>query len=253
MAFFRTTIMKSEIDVPDVPNKPDPTALGLWQQQPGEGLKSYLAFLDYAELGPEATLEQVAEKTGKSIDAIWKLSSRHHWLDRAAAWRQHLAETACIAVQRSVIRSSPLWAMRARIIREQQWEISQKMSLVGRQLLNSFLKNPDSKAAVYEIARLFDVSTRLARFASEPADQNSDDLDLQTSPVHREFAEALETAYSKPLPGELPEAGGSSQTPPNPPAPGMAPAPQPGKPLSNNLAERILPGPDGHIAFPTSP
>src|SRR3982751_1688093 len=107
--------MNIENTDPDIPNQPTPAAPGLWQQQPGESLRAYLAFLDYMDLGPEAVLDQVAEKTGKSIDAIWKLSSRHHWLDRAAAWRQHLAEAACIAVQRSVMRASPLWAMRARI------------------------------------------------------------------------------------------------------------------------------------------
>src|SRR5713101_1954622 len=89
------------------------TTKQLWDQQPGESPKAFASFMQYLESGPEATLQQIAETTGKSLQAIWHLSSRHHWLERAAAWRQHLASIACAASERATNQNSALWAVRA--------------------------------------------------------------------------------------------------------------------------------------------
>src|SRR5207253_2873098 len=67
----------------------------LWRRRPDESAKAFSEFMDYLELGPDATLEEMAAKLGKSPEAVWKMSSRHHWMKRrhrcmtsAESWRE---------------------------------------------------------------------------------------------------------------------------------------------------------------------
>jgi hypothetical protein len=68
--------------------RPDLTTNGIWQPLPGETPTSAAIFCANLELGEHPTLQKVADKTGKSLSSICRLSARHHWLERATAYRR---------------------------------------------------------------------------------------------------------------------------------------------------------------------
>ena len=72
-------------------NKADLSAKGIWNKLPTESVSSYAAFTAFIELGADASLQQVADKVGRSYGAVSMLSSRHLWMERAEAWRIHLS------------------------------------------------------------------------------------------------------------------------------------------------------------------
>ena len=72
----------------------DLSAKGIWQKRSDESASSYAVFSLYLKLGDDATLKQVADKSGRTPAAVAMLSSRYHWQVRAQAWRTHLANLA---------------------------------------------------------------------------------------------------------------------------------------------------------------
>jgi hypothetical protein len=62
----------------------DLTANGILQRLRGESPKSYATFFAYLELGVDSTLQEMGEKSGRTLPAVRLLSRRHHWMERAA-------------------------------------------------------------------------------------------------------------------------------------------------------------------------
>ena len=184
----------------------------LWERLADETPDAFSAFAAFVELGTEASLVDVAEKTGRTYKAIRNLSSRHHWSERAAAWRQHLANAALGAIKQSVIKNQELWALRRQILREQEWERSQHIGALCRQALNGLLSDPDAKISAYELSPLLRLASQTARTAiADGADLGADEvLDANSDPVIREMRAHMRKALAaRP---ELPPA----QPSPNP-------------------------------------
>src|SRR6476646_8759397 len=119
--------------------KPNLTDQGIWQPLAEESAGAYAAFTAYLELGPDATLPQVAERVGRTPQAIRHLSWRHNWLERAAAYRQHVANASLLATQQERAKQAELSQMREVIFRQQMWEASQSLIMACRHSLNHFL------------------------------------------------------------------------------------------------------------------
>src|SRR6478752_1177360 len=86
---------------------------------------SYTIFCCYLELGIEASLQEVAEKTGKSYNSVCHLSARNHWMERAAAYRQHVSHAFLTAAYRQRAKQTELSQMRDQILRQSFWEDGQ--------------------------------------------------------------------------------------------------------------------------------
>jgi len=164
--------MSEELSSEDV--KPDLSSKGIWQPLPQESPGSYTAFTTYLELGPDSTLEDVAEKTGRSLHAIRHLSARHHWMERAAAYRQHFSNTTLAAAQRERAKQAELSQMRDHIFRQQLWEASQSLLMACRKSLNKLLDDPKGKVAAYELASLYNLGLKLGCRANEPTNFTSE-------------------------------------------------------------------------------
>jgi hypothetical protein len=67
-----------------------------WTKREDETSRAYDVFCVYLELGPrERSLQKVCEELGKKSGYVRHLerwSSEHDWVDRAAAWDEHMAE-----------------------------------------------------------------------------------------------------------------------------------------------------------------
>ena len=191
----KTISMSSQPDqsVPEAGQKDSPRHL--WHQQSDESAKAYATFLEYLEFGPDFTLEQVAESTGKSKDAIWKLSSRHHWLDRAAAWRRHLADAASALVERTVGSNSALGSVRADIVCQEHWEDAQQLRRLARYILNKELNNPSAKCSIFELSHLFHTSSKLSSLSLAKPGSGPKPDQASASDADVDFENALKKAY----------------------------------------------------------
>src|SRR4051794_21057104 len=174
-----------------IPGLTDP---GPWQKLPQESPKSYAAFTRYLEMGPDITLQQLAEATGKSFGAVANLSSRHQWLERAAAYRQHVSHCLLSAASRDQAKQAELWRLRVQVFREQQWEAIQQLMLLGRQARNQLLRNPEREIAYYELARLEDTICRLGKVAGVNAERAEEQTKLS---IHPDVEAAMEKIYGE--------------------------------------------------------
>src|SRR6185503_3679767 len=130
----------------------DLSSKGVWQRQPNETLSSYAAFTTFLELGLDATLQQVADATSKKLTAILSLSARHHWMDRAAAWRAHVSHAYLADAQRERARQTELAQLRDRLLRQEMWEDHQTLRAFCREGLNQLRTDPaNARVAGYEI------------------------------------------------------------------------------------------------------
>jgi hypothetical protein len=175
---------------------PEPTTQP-WTQQPDESAGAFATFREYLDLGPDLTLAEFAEKTCKPLGSVRNLSSRHHWFERAAAWRQHLARIACAAAEETTRQTAILRANRAAVVQQLEWESAQKLAQVGRQLLNHYLNDPESQSSISEVTQLFSVFSRLARLATaQPTEHHDHEHKLTTTDgIPPKLAAALDTAY----------------------------------------------------------
>ena len=172
--------------------KLDLSAQGIWQRLASESVTSYTAFCAYLELGADATLQQVADQSGKSLDAVCKLSARHHWMERAAAYRQHV-DTALVAAQRERAKQAEFSHMRDYIFRRGVREASQNLLMTCRQALNQLRLDPTARFAPYELAGLFNLGFKLGCRANEPTGFTSDG----PAPASPDFDAAVEKVYGE--------------------------------------------------------
>jgi prophage DNA circulation protein len=66
------------------------------EQLPNESAKAYAAFVAYAEMGSQRSLEKVCQRYAKSIPVLKRWSAQHHWQERvrqydAAVLEEHNA------------------------------------------------------------------------------------------------------------------------------------------------------------------
>jgi hypothetical protein len=118
-------------DISDDNPQPDLSAKGVWQRLPQESQGAYSAFATFLELGPDVTLREVAEKLGRTFDAVRHLSRRYHWMERAAAYRQHFSNASLLAAESQHAKQAELLRMRDRFFRQQLWETSQTLLIAA--------------------------------------------------------------------------------------------------------------------------
>jgi hypothetical protein len=61
-----------------------------WQRKEEESDQAWEAFVIYRDLGATRSSQEVSNRTGKAHSLMRRWSSDHQWVDRAAAWDNHL-------------------------------------------------------------------------------------------------------------------------------------------------------------------
>lgn len=111
----------------------------IWEQQPRESAQSYTLAQCYFAAGPERSLKQVAEQSGKSLGTIYNLSSRHRWRKRARAYDLHIEQIhqqeRDKALHQVAGDEAHQWAQRLREGRECEWQVSQELLARVREML----------------------------------------------------------------------------------------------------------------------
>ncbi len=62
----------------------------LWDQQPKESSRAFLAFTCYRDLGMHRSCAKVAEQLKMAAPSVLELSKRHSWQSRVRAWDSHV-------------------------------------------------------------------------------------------------------------------------------------------------------------------
>jgi hypothetical protein len=160
--------MNTEIPAEEPANL-DLSAKGIWQPLPAETSHSYVAFTEYLKLGLDGTLQQVADATGKSLTAVYALSARHDWMDRAAAYRQNVSQTYLASVERQRARQTELCQMRDQLLRQELWEDHQSLRAICRENLQ-LLRTDPAKATIapYALKGLFELVFKFGKAATAP-------------------------------------------------------------------------------------
>jgi hypothetical protein len=205
---------------------PPPPQKQPWDQQTGETAKSFAAFGEYLEEPADITLDEFATKTGRTIGSVWGLSTRHHWRERAAAWRQHLASEHYAAIEQKTKEQAHLRSVRDGILYEQQWEFGQALMELAHRKVMAAIKNPEKEISFQSMTLL----------ASALQKMNKSDRPL--TPINprekeiKDFNSELNVVFSKPLPGETPGMDFKDYVHPGPDAAKPAPAPPPQTPIA---------------------
>ena len=61
----------------------------MWERQPSETNRSFAAFNEYLQMGPQRSLSKLAQKLGKSTTLLSGWSARHDWMRRVRAFQHY--------------------------------------------------------------------------------------------------------------------------------------------------------------------
>lgn len=85
----------------------------------GEGNKPYEAYVEYAQLGHDRTLAEVARRLGKSATMVERWSSKWGWKERIARYDESLARAAAEASEEVVKAMARRHAQEGMFLQEQ--------------------------------------------------------------------------------------------------------------------------------------
>ncbi len=162
----------------------------IWHRTPGESAKAHHAFEIYCVLGPDRSLNAVAQKCNKSVSILGRWSARWGWVGRAAAYDEHVRIIEEQARQQERAHHAAEMERRRIQMQDEAWEMFQKL----RQRVERMLKFPVEdvtstdgkttiKAARWDfntLPRLIESLVRLAAIAVPEEPETRINIDWET-------------------------------------------------------------------------
>lgn len=99
------------------------------------------------------------------------------------------------AVQVSTIQPLEAWSARADQLRQQEWEMAQKLLAISRALLRRISTRDEFKASLAEISRMLDLASRLGRLATGLATDHQQLSGPAGNPIPIDITVALDRIY----------------------------------------------------------
>jgi hypothetical protein len=170
----------------------------LWSRQADEPAADYQVFVAWLQRPAPRFFRQSADALHCSASRLRRLSVRHRWKTRAAAFDNHRADAASEALNASLHAESVDWQQRAERAREESWVLHQQMVDAARVAIHEFQKHP-RRATLTELARMFDLASVLGRRACGlPLEHAPVKEEETTVPVRPDFEESLRRVYGPP-------------------------------------------------------
>lgn len=143
----------------------------VFEQQPKESNKAFVAFRTYLELGAQRSLVAVAGKVGKSKTMIEKWSRRFDWPARIQAHMAHLAEVERKAIEALAVEKAVEWHKVHEAVRVAEWQRHKKLIALADEMIARWEKTPSRSGqlrcgTLEGIARLLELATKLGRLAA---------------------------------------------------------------------------------------
>ena len=109
--------------------------MAAWDQLSNEGSSAFGLFRVFLELGFDRTVELVAEQTGRHLKVVKKIARKFQWKPRSYAYDQFLANAELNAAKRKLERDAVKWVSRFGTLREQEYEMGQKLMARAKEML----------------------------------------------------------------------------------------------------------------------
>ena len=174
----------------------------MFEKQPRESEKAFAAFSLYLSLGPQRSLETVAQKFAKSSRLLKRWSVKYDWQARVAAHGAHLAIVEREAIEAAARRNAAVWETREQKLKETEWEMHERAIAAAKRGLDAYMERVKVYANLADSARMLEIASKLGRLATGLGDgehRKGDDLPA----VRVEVTVALEKIYGEPIPGEV--------------------------------------------------
>ena len=165
-----------------------------FEQQPKESAKAFAAFSIYLSLGPERSLRAVGEMLGKSEGLIERWSSKFDWSARVQAQEAHLAAVEREATEAMTRTKAARWLAKREDHRDEEWKLRTELIVAGRAVLEKF-KDGTKGATLGDVARAFELASRLGRLASGMATDRTEITGEDGGPLQIELSAALNKVY----------------------------------------------------------
>lgn len=168
----------------------------IFEQQPKESAKAFAAFSVYLNLGPERSLETVAQKITKSSRLLKKWSVRWKWGERVEAHAAYLAGVEREASEVLVRGLAAERVKRQQALLEEEWSVHEECIRAAREALKRFYEKGKG-ATLGDIARMFAEGSRLGRLASGLATDKTEVTGEDGGAIRVEFEAALKKVYGR--------------------------------------------------------
>jgi hypothetical protein len=160
--------------------------------------RAYSAFMAFVELGRERSLQAVADKLNEELFTIKKWSSKYDWTARIQTFNSGLLAEQVQHRARLQRQSDQEWAERLDHLREQEWQVSQRLLAAARCFLESFGEDDLSRMTLAQVSRALNLSSTIARRAllgADPAEPLSNPAAPATRP---EVLDSIQRVYGRP-------------------------------------------------------
>ena len=137
----------------------------MFEQLPRETNKAFAAFSVYLGLGPERSLELVAQKLSKCSRVIKVWSSKYDWPARVAAHAGHMASVESQATEALTREKAVVWVKRQEEHKEEEWTLRGQLITASRKVLEKFMDGSRG-ATLGDVARALDLASKLGRLSS---------------------------------------------------------------------------------------
>jgi len=150
------------------------------ERRPAESAQAYEGFLAYRDCGPKRTLQEAAERTGKSRAMLARWSRLHDWRERVFAWDREQAREAEVALREA--RQEGLKRQARDADRLQRLAMAKLGKLVRRDPVTGELEL-DPSVSVQDAVRIYrlglDIARSLAPGAEVGPEEQAEDPELR--------------------------------------------------------------------------
>lgn len=103
------------------------SVVAAWLRRPGESPRAYEAAMAYFEMRAGRSISAVSQRLGKHVSLLERWSKRWGWVERAAAFDEHLAREAQIAREQANREYTAKWQARAQEKLEEDYQRGKKI------------------------------------------------------------------------------------------------------------------------------
>ena len=168
-----------------------------YEQQVKESAKAFAAFSVYLGMGPERSLEAVAQKITKSSRLLKRWSRRYDWPGRVRAYADRLAAVEREATEALARGKAAEWLKRQQALRETEWEMQEKCIAAAKRGLAAFMEREKIYVNLADIARIVEVGSRMGRLASGLATDKTEVTGEDGGAIRVELTAALNKIYGE--------------------------------------------------------
>ena len=163
---------------------------------PNESSAAYQAFLAYQKAGPTRTILKTVKATSQAKTSCERWSRRFNWVERVKKHEEKIELDLQKQQHQAATKRGVNWAVRAQKLKEQEWEVANKLMDGGKKLLERLLDKQERKLTGSDVARLLEVASKLGRLSAGMAtEQQAVAVASQNNAVGVDFNAALSKVY----------------------------------------------------------